>query len=43
MTGIKEEKTSFEDDDFQKRMLFDENIDGVECLGYYFHSKKYDD
>ncbi len=37
------EKKSFRDDDFDKLMLFDENVDGVECFGYFFHSKKYDD
>jgi len=42
-SGRKEEKTSFKDDDFEKLMLFDENIDGVECFGYFFHSKKHDD
>ena len=35
-------KKSFRDDDFDKLMLFDENVDGVECFGYFFHSKKYD-
>lgn len=40
--GRKEEKTSFKDDDYEKCMLFDENVDGVECFGYFFHSKKYD-
>lgn len=36
-------KKSFRDDDFDKLMLFDEKVDGVECFGYFFHSKKYDD
>jgi len=42
-SGREEEKKSFRDDDFDKLMLFDENIDGVECFGYFFHSKKHDD
>jgi hypothetical protein len=37
------EKKSFRDDDYDKFMLFDENNDGVECFGYFFHSKKHDD
>ena len=41
--GRKEQKTSFRDDDYDKFMLFDENVDGVECFGYFFHSKKHDD
>ena len=36
-------KQSFRDDDYEKLMLFDENNDGVECFGYFFHSKKHDD
>ena len=36
-------KKSFRDDDFDKLILFDENVDGVECFGYFLHSKKYDD
>ncbi|MDC0485004.1 hypothetical protein OAN54_00860 [Gammaproteobacteria bacterium] len=35
-------KQSFRDDDYEKLMLFDENNDGVECFGYFFHSKKHD-
>lgn len=35
-------KKSFRDDDYEKLMLFDENVDGVECFGYFFHSKKHD-
>ena len=42
-SGREEEKKSFRDDDFDKLMLFDEYVDGVECFGYFFHSKKHDD
>ena len=36
-------KKSFRDDDYEKLMLFDGNNDGIECFGYFFHSKKHDD
>ncbi|URQ72219.1 hypothetical protein M9C84_06925 [SAR86 cluster bacterium] len=42
-SGREEEKKSFRDDDYDKFMLFDEYVDGVECFGYFFHSKKHDD
>ena len=35
-------KKSFRDDDYEKLMLFYGNNDGVECFGYFFHSKKHD-
>ena len=41
-TPIRKEKTSFKNDHNEKLMLFDENVDGVECFGYFFHSKKND-